>query len=101
MSAKIEIPKDKIAEFCLRNHIRSFAFFGSVLRESFGLDSDIDVLVEFDHEYVPGLFGIARLERELSILFEGRRVDLRTPGDLSRYFRKNVLAEAEVLYAQG
>lgn len=77
------------------------AFFGSVLRTDFGPESDIDVLVEFEPAHVPGLFGIARMERELSALFGGRKVDLRTPEDLSRYFRDDVLKEAEVQYAQG
>ena len=77
------------------------AFFGSVLRADFGPESDIDVLVEFEPAHVPGLFGIARMERELSTLFGGRKVDLRTPEDLSRYFRDDVLKQAEVQYAQG
>ena len=77
------------------------AFFGSVLRADFGPESDIDVLVEFEPAHVPGLFGIARMERELSTLFGGRKVDLRTAEDLSRYFREDVLKEAEVQYAQG
>ena len=77
------------------------AFFGSVLRADFGHESDIDVLVEFEPAHVPGLFGIARMERELSTLFDGRKVDLRTPEDLSRYFREDVLKEAEVQYAKG
>ena len=77
------------------------AFFGSVLRADFGPESDIDVLVEFEPAHVPGLFGIARMEHELSTLFGGRKVDLRTPEDLSRYFRDDVLKEAEVQYAQG
>ena len=77
------------------------AFFGSVLRADFGPESDIDVLVEFEPAHVPGLFGIARMERELSTLFDGRKVDLRTPEDLSRYFREDVLKEAEVQYAKG
>jgi predicted nucleotidyltransferase len=99
----IRIPVDKksIAEFCQRNRIRRLALFGSVLREDFHPESDIDVLVEFEPAHVPGLLGIARMERELSAIFGGRKVDLRTPEDLSRYFRQNVLREAEVQYAQG
>jgi len=96
----VNIPKDKIAEFCRRHHIRSIALFGSALHGDLGPDSDIDLLVEFEPEHIPGLLGMARLERELSLLL-GRRVDLRTPEDLSRYFRDGVLKEAEVLYAQG
>ncbi len=73
----------------------------SVLREDFRPDSDVDVLVEFEPEHIPGLLGMARLERELSELLGGRKVDLRTPEDLSRYFRRQILEEAVVLYAQG
>jgi len=71
------------------------------LRSDFNENSDIDILVEFEPEHIPGLFGMARLERELSKLLGGRKVDLRTPEDLSRYFREEVLNEAEVQYAQG
>ena len=80
---------------------RRFALFGSVLREDYGPDSDVDVLVEFEPEFVPGLFGVARMEREVSAIFGGRTVDLRTPEDLSRYFRRTVMEGAEVHYAQG
>ncbi|MFN3414612.1 MAG: nucleotidyltransferase family protein [Thermoanaerobaculum sp.] len=100
MKPTVNLPREKIAEFCRRHHIRRFAVFGSALRADFRPDSDIDVLVEFDPEYVPGLFGMARLERELSALLGGRKVDLRTPEDLSRYFRQEVLREAEVQYAE-
>jgi uncharacterized protein len=93
--------KEKIARFCHEKHIRRLAIFGSALRPDFCPESDIDVLVEFEADHIPGLFGIARLERELSMLFNGRKVDLRTPEDLSRYFRQQVLEEAEVQYAQG
>ena len=99
--APIEVPSAKVTEFCRRHGIRKFSFFGSVLREDFGPDSDLDVLVEFDPGHVPGLFGMARLERELSDLLGGRKVDLRTPEDLSRYFREEVLAAAQVQYAKG
>ncbi len=100
MKPNIDIPKEKIAEFCQRNHIRRLAFFGSALRADFRPDSDIDILIEFEPEHLPGFFGIARMERELSILL-GRKADLRTPEDLSRYFRSEVMEEAEVQYAQG
>ncbi len=98
--ARIKVPQAKIAAFCRRHHIRRLALFGSVLREDFTPDSDVDVLVEFEAGHVPGFFGIARMERELSALLAGRKVDLRTPQDLSPYFRDEVLAEAEVRYAQ-
>jgi uncharacterized protein len=94
--ARIEVPKERIAEFCRQNHIRRLALFGSVLREDFRPDSDVDVLVEFEPGTRVGLrfFG---LERELSEIL-GRKVNLNTPGFLSRYFRDEVMAEAEVQY---
>jgi len=94
----IAVPYDQIAEFCRHHHIRKLAFFGSVLREDFRPDSDVDVLVEFEPGHVPG-FAFIRLQRELSALLD-RQVDLNTPNFLSRYFRDDVLAEAEVYYAQ-
>ena len=97
----VAVDKERIAAYCRQSHIRRLALFGSVLRADFRPDSDIDVLVEFEPGHVPGLFGIARMERELSVLLGGRKVDLRTPEDLSRYFRQSVLEEAEVQYAQG
>ncbi len=101
MSKRIVLPKEQIADFCRRRHIRRLAVFGSALRSDFNEASDIDILVEFEPEHIPGLFGMARMERELSALLGGRKVDLRTPEDLSRYFRQEVLNEAEVQYAQG
>ena len=100
MTASISVPKEAIASFCFRNHIRRLALFGSVLRTDFRPDSDIDVLVEFEFDHVPGLFGIARMERELSEIFDGHRVDLRTLEDLSCYFRDDVEKQAEVQYAK-
>ncbi|MGB8684620.1 MAG: nucleotidyltransferase family protein [Candidatus Binatus sp.] len=94
--ARIEIPKERIAGFCRRHHIRKFAFFGSVLREDFRSNSDVDVLVEFERGFVPGLEFFA-LERELSEIL-GRKVDLNTPAFLSKYFRDRALADAEVQY---
>jgi hypothetical protein len=101
MPVQIAVPQHQLAEFCRRHQIRTLSLFGSVLREDFRPDSDIDVLVEFEDGHAPGLLGIARMERELSKILGGRRVDLRTPEDLSRYFRLEVLAKAEVQYAQG
>src|SRR5437764_951090 len=92
----IEISEADIEEFCLRNHIRKLSLFGSVLREDFGPESDVDVLVEFEPDTHVGL-GICRMARELSEML-GRRVDLRTPAELSRYFRQRVLDTAEVQY---
>jgi len=94
--ARIDIPKEKLAEFCRRNRIRRLSLFGSVLREDFGPQSDVDVLVEFEPETRVGL-RFFTMEQELSTLL-GRKVDLNTPGFLSKYFRDEVLAEAEVQY---
>jgi predicted nucleotidyltransferase len=98
-NSKIKISGEKIAEFCKRNHIHKLSLFGSVLRDDFSSDSDIDFLVEFEPGKVPGLIGLSRMERELSEILGGRKVDLRTPQDLSKYFREEVLAHAEVQYA--
>jgi hypothetical protein len=97
---KIIVPQGKIADFCRRNHIRKLSLFGSVLRGDFGPDSDVDVLVEFETGHVPGFFRLYDLEKKLSFLFDGRKVDLRTPEDVSRHFRNEVIAKAEVQYAQ-
>lgn len=96
----IKVSKQKIVEFCKRNHIRSLSFFGSVLRDDFTPSSDIDILVEFDSANVPGLFDLTRIEEELSSILGGRKVDMRTPEDLSKYFRDDVLSTAEALYAE-
>ena len=101
MNAHIDIAPDKIAAFSKRWLITELALFGSVLRDDFGPDSDVDVLVEFQPERVPGLLGVAALEIALSDLFGGRKVDLRTPEDLSRYFRQEVVDAAEVQYVEG
>jgi len=99
VSAKIAVsPKqrEEIEEFCRRNGIRRLALFGSVLRQDFTSDSDIDVLVEFEKGKSVGL-RFFEMERELSEIL-GRKVDLNTPGFLSPYFREEVLRNAEVLY---
>jgi uncharacterized protein len=93
------IPKGLIEEFCRKYHIRKLSIFGSYLREDFGPQSDIDFLVEFDPGHIPGLIAFAGMEIELSEILGGRKVDLRTPQDLSRFFRDRVLALAEVQYA--
>jgi hypothetical protein len=90
-----------VRDFCRRHHIARLSLFGSVLTADFAPESDIDVLVEFKPGHSPGFLGLAQLEDELSALFGGRKVDLRTPQDLSRYFRDAVLASAEVQYAEG
>ncbi len=94
--ARIDIPRDRIAEFCRQNQIRRLALFGSVLRDDFTPRSDVDVLVEFEPGTRVGL-RFFTLEEELSKLL-GRKVDLNTPGFLSKYFRDEVIAEAEVQY---
>ena len=90
------IPREKVVEFCKRNHIHKFALFGSVLREGFHPNSDIDVLVEFEPGHVPGL-AFFSMEAELSDML-GRKVDLNTPNFLSPYFRDKVLTEIEYLF---
>lgn len=93
------ISKDLIRDFCRRHHIRKLSIFGSYLREDFGPESDVDLLVEFDPQYIPTLFDVAGMEIELSEMLN-RKVDLRTAEDLSRYFRDEVVAQAEVQYAE-
>jgi hypothetical protein len=100
MSVRIDVPKAEIEAFCRRNGIRRLALFGSVLRDDFGPDSDVDVLVEFAPEARIGLFELYDIEQELSRLLGGKKVDLNTPRSLSKYFRSEVLREAEVQYAQ-
>lgn len=95
---RIAVDRAKIADFCRKHHIRRLAFFGSVLREDFRPDSDVDVLVEFEPGHVPGLDFFA-MEAELGEIL-GRKVDLHTPQFLSRYFRRQVEAEAQAQYEQ-
>ncbi|MBS3933858.1 MAG: nucleotidyltransferase domain-containing protein [Truepera sp.] len=96
INVRLVISQERLAAFCTDHGIRWLAVFGSALREDFRSDSDIDVLVEFEPDRLPSLLGVARIERELSPLFGGRKVDLRTREDLSRYFRQAVIEEAEV-----
>lgn len=100
MNPQISVSKTALTAFCQERGIRRLAVFGSALRDDFGSDSDIDLLVEFEPDRIPGLLGIAGMEIELSELFAGRKVDLRTAEDLSPYFRQDVLDRAEVQYAQ-
>jgi predicted nucleotidyltransferase len=95
---KIVISKEKITDFCKRHHIRKLSLFGSVLRDDFGSGSDVDILVEFEPEHVPGL-SFFTMEMELSELL-GYKVDLKTPKMLSRHFRDTVQKEAVVQYVQ-
>jgi len=98
IAERFHVPPAAVAEFCRKHHIRRLSLFGSVLTDDFRPDSDIDVLVEFEAGHVPG-FAIVDMEDELSRLV-GRKVDLRTPRDLSRYFRERVLREARLQYGK-
>lgn len=98
MPAHIPIDREKIAAFCRRHRICKLSLFGSVLRDDFGPDSDVDVLVEFEPGCTPGMFALVAMQDELTEMLR-RTVDLRTPQDLSRLFRDAVLANAEVEYA--
>ena len=96
---RIDIPQERLAEFCRKNGIKKLSLFGSVLSDEFGPDSDVDVLVEFKAGTRVGLIGLTRLEFELSEII-GRKVDLKTPGFISNYFHSDVMAEREVQYAE-
>ncbi|MFH0825306.1 MAG: nucleotidyltransferase domain-containing protein, partial [Pseudomonadota bacterium] len=91
----LRMPKEAIKDFCLRHHIRKLSIFGSCRRGDYGPQSDVDVLVEFHPEHIPGLLGIVRMQRELSGMLDGRVVEIRTARDLSPYFRDEVVASAE------
>ncbi|MBI4332722.1 MAG: nucleotidyltransferase family protein [Chloroflexi bacterium] len=99
VTARVDLPLEKIAESCERNHIRRLSLFGSFLRGDFRADSDIDLLVEFEPDHIPGLIRLAGMEIELTEIL-GRKVDLRTPRELNRYFRQEVLDSAKTRYAQ-
>ena len=96
----IDLKPELLTEFCRKNHIKKLSFFGSVLRDDFGPESDVDILVEFEPAHVPGLFRLAGMEEELSEILT-RKADLRTIEDLSPYFRQNVINSAEVGYVEG
>jgi predicted nucleotidyltransferase len=97
---QIDIPYDQIAEFCRRNHIQKLSLFGSVLRDDFDADSDIDVLVEFEPGHTPDFFSLYGIEQRLSELLGHRSVDLVTSRALNRHLRDNVLKTALTLYDQ-
>ncbi len=96
MSAQVSLDRERLAEFCRQNGVRQLAIFGSALRDDFAPGSDVDVLIEFEPGRTPGL-RFFWMQEELSRLFD-RTVDLHTPASLSRYFRSQVLAEAEDQY---
>ena len=98
MPAKIAIPLDQIAEFCKKYHVRKMSLFGSVIRDDFRPESDVDVLVEFLPDSKTTLLTLAGMEIELSEMLGGRKVDVNTPDMLSKYLRDEVLSEAETLY---
>jgi predicted nucleotidyltransferase len=100
MHPSLTINEAALARFCEAHHIRRLSLFGSQLKGAARPDSDIDLLVEFDPEHIPGLIGVAGMELELAEMLGGRKVDLRTTGDLSRYFRDEVVRTAEVQYGQ-
>ena len=93
-------PKEEIEEFCKKHSIRRLSLFGSALRDDFTPESDLDILVEFDPSHIPGLIRLAGMVLELGEIL-GRKVDMRTAQDLSRYFRDEVLKSALVQYAEG
>lgn len=98
MHRSLNLDQEALARFCRTHHIRKLSLFGSRLKGTARPDSDIDLLVEFDPAHIPSLIGIAGMEIELTEMV-GAKVDLRTAGDLSRYFRDEVLRTAEVQYA--
>ena len=98
MSAHIRLDPEFIAEFCRRHHVQRLSLFGSVLTDRFRPESDVDFLIEFEPEDTPGFFALARMQFELEAVV-GKPVDLRTPKDLSRHFREEVLQSAEVQYS--
>ena len=95
----IRLQKNKIERFCKKHHIAYLALFGSVLTSSFTEKSDIDFLVKFEKKHIPHLLGLIGMESELSEII-GYPVDLKTPNDLSRYFRDDVLAKAQTIYGK-
>jgi len=95
----LEIAEEHLARFCRKRHIRRLSLFGSTLSGTARPDSDIDLLVEFEPGHEPGLLGLASMEAELTAMLGGKNVDLRTPQDLSRYFRDEVVRSAKVQYA--
>ncbi len=97
--SRLPLDQEALAQLCRRHGIRRLSLFGSVLKGTARPDSDIDLLVEFEPDAIPGLIGMAAIEAALSELLGGRRVDLRTAQDLSRYFRDDVERTAEVQFA--
>ena len=101
MSCAVAIDREAIADFCRKHHIGTLSLFGSVLREDFRAESDIDVLVEFEPDHIPGFIRLYSIEEELSGLLGGRQVDMVTSKFLNTRIKSRVLAESEVQYVQG
>lgn len=101
MGSRLPFPEHALADLCRRNGIRRLSLFGSRLKGTFRPDSDVDLLVEFEPGSIPTLLDMARMERELSTLLGGLTVDLRTAEDLSRYFRDEVVQQAQEQYVSG
>ena len=99
MASRIAFDQARLAQLCKKHGIRKLALFGSILRDDFGPTSDIDVLVEFEPDRVPGFFGLHRIECEIAALFGNRRVDLLTFRSLNPHLRDRILSDAEVQYA--
>jgi predicted nucleotidyltransferase len=100
MNTPFAIDKSSLEGFCTRNHIKRLSLFGSHHTGTARSDSDIDILVEFEPARRPGLLGLAKMAMDLTTLAGGRRVDLRTPQDLSRHFRDEIVNNAEVVFAR-
>ncbi len=100
IKVKVTIAKQELDKFCKNNNIYKLSLFGSALRNELRPDSDLDILVEFKKGCTPSFFELHRMEAELAEIFDGRKIDLRTPGDLSKYFRDEVVSDSEVLYAE-
>ena len=98
MGDRLPLDPATLAELCRRHRIRKLSLFGSQLKGTARPDSDFDLLVEFLPDARPTYFDLANIEIELSALLGGRKVDLRTPAELSRYFREQVQRESEELY---
>ena len=92
------VPFRALADYCRQHHVRRLLLFGSALRDDFRPESDVDLLAEFEPDNVPGLIGLGTIARQLSEIFEGRNIDLHTPGSLNPAFRSRVLREAQVLF---
>jgi len=94
----IPLPHQKIEEFCKKNHIQKLSFFGSVLTDQFNEESDVDVMVEFGSHFKPSLFDMVKMENELSLILNNKKIDFKTSKELSRYFRNDIFQNAEVVY---